>query len=153
MSLFPGCMCRTRVNINQDILKKEWNFRKLKDCTYIPEKANPMPGRESTLIGGWMRLVENGGYQHIMQLYTKVFFLSLKMPTPSWHYHYTWIFYCSGDFCYNSFHRRPRFYEIGVVTSHYYQGLLSGKSHLELFYTKGFLPTAKSPSTKGDKNG
>ncbi len=43
--------------------------------------------------------------------------------------------------------------EIGAMTYHYYQGLLSGKSHLELCYTKGFLPTAKSPSTKGDKNG
>ena len=43
--------------------------------------------------------------------------------------------------------------EIVAMTYHYYQGLLSGKSHLELCYTKGFLPTAKSPSTKGDKNG
>ena len=43
--------------------------------------------------------------------------------------------------------------EIGAMTYHYYQGLLSGKSHLELCYTKGFVPTAKSPSTKGDKNG
>lgn len=71
-------MCRTRVNINQDILKKEWNFRKLKDCTYIPEKANHMPDRESTLTDGWMCLVENGGYQHIMQLYTKILFLISK---------------------------------------------------------------------------
>ena len=66
VALFSGCMCRTRVNINQDILKKEWNFRKLKYCTYIPEKADDMPDRESTLTGGWMRLIENGGYQHIM---------------------------------------------------------------------------------------
>lgn len=56
----------TKLNINREILKKEWNFRKLKCCTYIPEKADHMPGRESTLTGGWMRLIENGGYQHIM---------------------------------------------------------------------------------------
>ena len=78
VALFYGCRCQTPVNINRKVLKKEWNFRKLKDCTYIPEKANPMPGRESTLTGGWMRLVENGGYQHIMQLYTKIFFLISK---------------------------------------------------------------------------
>ncbi|KUH55502.1 hypothetical protein [Megasphaera sp. DJF_B143] len=66
------------MNINRKVLKKEWNFRKLKDCTYIPEKANHMPDRESTLMGGWMRLVENGGHQHIMQLYTKILFLISK---------------------------------------------------------------------------
>ncbi len=78
VALFSGCRCQTPVNINRKVLKKEWDFRKLKDCTYIPEKANPMPDRESTLTGGWMRLVENGGYQHIMQLYTKILFLISK---------------------------------------------------------------------------
>lgn len=52
--------------VNQEILKKEWSRRKLPYCTYIPDKAAHMPGCESTLTGGWMRLIENGGYQHIM---------------------------------------------------------------------------------------
>lgn len=33
----------TELNINREVLKKEWNFRKLKYCTYIPEKADDMP--------------------------------------------------------------------------------------------------------------
>lgn len=52
--------------VNQEILKNEWSRRKLPYCTYIPDKASHMPGRESTLTGEWMRLIENGGYQHIM---------------------------------------------------------------------------------------
>lgn len=52
--------------VNQDILKKEWSRRKLPYCTYIPDEAAHTPGRESTLTGEWMRLIENGGYQHIM---------------------------------------------------------------------------------------
>lgn len=52
--------------VNQEILKKEWSRRKLPYCTYVPDEAAHMPGRESTLTGEWMRLIENGGYQHIM---------------------------------------------------------------------------------------
>lgn len=46
--------------VNQEILKKEWSRRKLPYCTYVPDEAAHMPGRE------WMRLIENEGYQHIM---------------------------------------------------------------------------------------
>ena len=52
--------------VNQEILKKEWSRRKLPYCTYIPDKVAHMPGRESTSTGEWMRLIENGGYQHVM---------------------------------------------------------------------------------------
>ena len=52
--------------VNQEILKNEWSRRKLPYCTYVPDKASHMPGRESTSTGEWMRLIENGGYQHIM---------------------------------------------------------------------------------------
>ena len=52
--------------VNQEILKKEWSRRKLPYCTYIPDKASRMPGRESTSTGKWMRLIENSGYQHVM---------------------------------------------------------------------------------------
>lgn len=31
-----------------------------------PDEAAHMPGRESTSTGEWMRLIENGGYQHVM---------------------------------------------------------------------------------------
>ena len=37
-----------------------------KHCTYVPNKVAHMPGRESTSTGEWMRLIENGGYQHVM---------------------------------------------------------------------------------------
>ena len=37
-----------------------------KHCTYVPDKVAHMPGRESTSTGEWMRLIENGGYQHVM---------------------------------------------------------------------------------------
>lgn len=52
--------------VNQEILKKEWSRRKLPYCTYIPDKVAHMPGRESTSTDEWMRLIENGGYQHVM---------------------------------------------------------------------------------------
>ena len=55
-----------KTEVNQEILKKEWSRRKLPYCTYIPDKAAHMPGRESTSTGEWMRLIENGGYQHVM---------------------------------------------------------------------------------------
>ena len=42
--------------VNQEVLKKEWSRRKLPYCTYVPDEAAHMPGRE------WMRLIENGGY-------------------------------------------------------------------------------------------
>lgn len=34
--------------------------------TDIPSETAHMPGRESTLTGGWMRLIENSGYHHLM---------------------------------------------------------------------------------------
>lgn len=34
--------------------------------TDIPSETARMPGRESTLTGGWMRLIENSGYHHLM---------------------------------------------------------------------------------------
>ena len=34
--------------------------------TDIPSESARMPGRESTLTGGWMRLIENSGYHHLM---------------------------------------------------------------------------------------
>ena len=37
--------------VNQEILKKEWSRRKLPYCTYVPDEAAHMPGRESTLNG------------------------------------------------------------------------------------------------------
>ena len=55
-----------KTEVNQEILKKEWSRRKLPYCTYIPDKAAHIPGRESTSTVEWMRLIENGGYQHIM---------------------------------------------------------------------------------------
>ena len=55
-----------KTEVNQEILKKEWSRRKLPYRTYIPDKAAHIPGRESTSTVEWMRLIENGGYQHIM---------------------------------------------------------------------------------------
>lgn len=34
--------------------------------TDIPSETAHMPGRECALTGGWMRLIENSGYQHFM---------------------------------------------------------------------------------------
>ena len=51
---------------NQEILKEEWNRRKLPYCTHAPNAAAHIRDSESTLTGKWMRIIENGGYQHIM---------------------------------------------------------------------------------------
>lgn len=35
-------------------------------CNYDAEHAHRMPGSESSLYGGWMRVIEKGGFHHIM---------------------------------------------------------------------------------------
>ena len=52
--------------IDTEELKKQMQKHLLPYCTYIPEQAHWMPGSESTLYGGWMRHIENGGFNHIM---------------------------------------------------------------------------------------
>ena len=44
-----------------DIVFENFNFRHR-----YGEEIILQPGRESTSTGEWMRLIENGGYQHIM---------------------------------------------------------------------------------------
>lgn len=47
-------------------LKKKGAQHLLPYYTDIPSETAHMPGRESTLTGGWMRLIENSGYHHLM---------------------------------------------------------------------------------------
>lgn len=57
-------------NMYQDIESRRLQVvgkrHRLPYYTDIPSETARMPGRESTLTGGWMRLIENSGYQHLM---------------------------------------------------------------------------------------
>ena len=47
-------------------VKKTGKRHLLPYYTDIPSEIAHMPGRESTLTGGWMRLIENSGYHHLV---------------------------------------------------------------------------------------
>lgn len=57
---------QTLPDVDNTVLQASCKRHQLSYYTDIPSETAHMPGRESRLTGGWMRLIEDSGYQNLM---------------------------------------------------------------------------------------